>query len=342
MARNALITGITGQDGAYLAKFLLERGYEVHGAYRRSASVDHWRLRELGIADEVRLLPLDLLEMSNVIRVIEKVDPDEVYNLAAQSFVAVSFETPVYTGDVDGLGTARMLEAIRVVNPHTRFYQASTSEMFGRTPHAPQSEDTPFAPRSPYGIAKLYAHWMTVNYREGFGLHASSGILFNHESPLRGLEFVTRKITAGLARILHERQGGVELGNLNARRDWGFAGDYVQGMWMMVQQNEPGDYVLATGKSHSVREFVEVAASTVDVQVEWRGQGEEERGIDRKTGRTIVRVDPALYRPADVDYLVGDPRRARARLGWSSKVNFTELANMMMHADMQRAQAGLL
>ena len=269
MSKKAIVTGITGQDGAYLAKLLLEKGYEVYGAYRRSASANVWRLDEMGIADEIKMISLELLEYSNIQKAIDKVQPDEFYNLAAQSFVGTSFDQPLYTADVDGLAVTRILEAIRTVNPRIHFYQASTSEMFGKVQAVPQSETTPFYPRSPYGVAKLYGHWITVNYRESFGLHASSGILFNHESPLRGMEFVTRKITSSLARITHGQQQVLELGNMDAKRDWGFAGDYVEGMYLMLQQEQPDDYVLATGETYPVRECVTLASQAAVCDLDW-------------------------------------------------------------------------
>lgn len=335
--KKALITGITGQDGAYLAKLLLEKGYEVWGAYRRSASLNLWRLEELGLRDEVKLIPLDLLEYSNIMRALEKVQPQEIYNLAAQSFVALSFEMPLYTADADALGVTRLLEAIRLVNPKMRFYQASTSEMYGKAQQIPQTEQTPFYPRSPYAVAKLYAHWITVNYREAYGIHASSGILFNHESPLRGQEFVTRKITASLARIRYGQQDVLELGNLDAKRDWGFAGDYVEGMWRMLQQESPDDYVLATGETHSVREFVDLAAGVAGFDIVWEGSGEKEQGVDRRTGKVIVQVNPEFYRPAEVELLLGNPEKARSRLGWSPKIGFSALVRMMAERDLERA-----
>jgi len=335
--KKALITGITGQDGAYLAKLLLEKGYEVWGAYRRSASLNLWRLEELGLRDEVKLIPLDLLEYSNIMRALEKVQPQEIYNLAAQSFVAFSFEVPLYTADADALGVTRLLEAIRLVNTKIRFYQASTSEMYGKVQQTPQTEQTPFYPRSPYAVAKLYAHWITVNYRESYGIHASSGILFNHESPLRGQEFVTRKITAALARIRYGQQDVLELGNLDAKRDWGFAGDYVEGMWRMLQQESPDDYVLATGETHSVREFVDLAAGVAGFDLVWEGSGEKEQGVDRRTGKVIVRVNPEFYRPAEVELLLGNPEKARSRLGWSPKIGFSALVRMMAERDLERA-----
>lgn len=342
MAARALITGITGQDGAYLAKLLLDNGYEVFGAYRRTASMNLWRLQELGIDQQVQMTPMDLLEYSNIQRVIEHVRPDEVYNLAAQSFVGISFEQPLYTSDVDALGVTRMLEAIRSAKPDTRFYQASTSEMFGKVQQVPQTESTPFYPRSPYGVAKLYAHWMTVNYRESYGLHATSGILFNHESPLRGQDFVTRKITMSLARIKVGRLDVLELGNLESQRDWGFAGDYVRGMWQMVRQAEPDDYVLATGHTRSVREFVEIAASASGFDIAWEGEGEAAKGRDRASGRVIVQVNPQFYRPAEVDLLIGDASKARAALGWSPEVTFEQLVERMVKADVDRAASGRL
>lgn len=342
MTRRALVTGISGQDGAYLSKLLLEKGYEVIGARRQGASSTLWRLAELGIDKDIEILPLELLEYSNIQRLIATARPDEVYNLAAQSFVALSFEEPIYTSDVDALGPARVLEAIRVVNPDIRFYQASSSEMFGSVVETPQTESTPFYPRSPYGAAKLYAHWMTVNYRESFGLHATSGILFNHESPLRGSEFVTRKITASLARIKHGQQEVLELGNMEAKRDWGFAGDFVEGMWRMLQQPEGGNYVLATGKTHSIFDFVDKAAEVAGYSLAWEGDGPDARAIDRKSSSEIIRINPKFYRPAEVDLLLGQPDKARQALGWEPKVQLPELIEMMVEADMRRAAAGIL
>ncbi len=342
MPARALITGVTGQDGAYLAKLLLEKGYEVFGAYRRTASVNLWRLHELGVDRQIQLVSMDLLEYSNVQRVIEQTKPDEIYNLAAQSFVGISFEQPLYTSDVDALGVTRMLEAIRCAKPDTKFYQASTSEMYGKVQQVPQTEQTPFYPRSPYGVAKLYAHWMTVNYRESYDMHATSGILFNHESPLRGQDFVTRKITMSLARIKEGQQEVLELGNLESQRDWGFAGDYVRGMWQMVQQPEPGDYLLATGRTRTVREFVDHAAQAAGFDIAWEGEGESARGHDRKTGKIVVQVNPQFYRPAEVELLIGDAAKARDTLGWQPEVTFPELVESMVKADLDRAAKGML
>ena len=336
MAKKALVTGITGQDGAYLAKLLLEKGYEVYGGLRRNASDNTWRLQELNILDDVQQAPLELLEGSNVRAVLEKVKPDEIYNLAAQSFVGLSFEQPVYTSDVDAMGVLRLLDAIKSIGLDCRFYQASTSEMFGKVQTVPQSEDTPFYPRSPYGVAKLYAHWMTVNYRESYGLHGSSGILFNHESPLRGREFVTRKITLALARIKAGQQDVLELGNMSAKRDWGFAGDYVEGMWRMMQQDEPGDYILATGVTHTVFSFVEAAGKAMGFDIEFEGEAENTVGVDRKSGKMIIRVNPEFYRPAEVDLLLGDPTKAKKELGWDPQTQFDDLVAMMVKADYDR------
>lgn len=342
MAKRAFITGVTGQDGAYLSKLLLEKGYEVYGAYRRSASVNLWRMEELGVADQVKLVAFDLLEYSNIIRAMEKVQPDEFYNLAAQSFVAMSFEQPLYTADVDAMGVTRILEAIRLVNPKIRFYQASTSEMFGLVQEVPQTEKTPFYPRSPYGVAKLYGHWIVINYRESFGLHGSSGILFNHESPLRGQDFVTRKITSSLARIKYGQQNILELGNLEARRDWGFAGDYVEGMWRMLQQDQADDYVLATGRTETVRHFIEVAAQTMGFDLEWSGEAEHTKAVDKKTGKVVVQINPDFYRPAEVDLLLGDSSKAQTKLGWKLETSFEQLVQMMAEADLKRASQGKL
>ncbi len=342
MSRRALITGVTGQDGAYLSRLLLEQGYEVHGSYRRSSSPNLWRLDALGISSRIKPIALDLLEFSNILKVIDKVRPHEVYNLASQSFVGISFEQPLYTADVDALGVARLLEAIRTVDPGIRYYQASTSEMFGRARSAPQSEETSFYPRSPYGVAKLFAHWTTVNYRESYGLHASSGILFNHESPLRGADFVTRKITSGLARIRHGQLDVLELGNLEAKRDWGFAGDYVHGMWLMVQQAKADDYLLATGEVRTVREFVDCAAAVAGFSLEWEGAGELAQARERTTGKLVVRINPSFYRPAEIDVLTGTPAKAERELGWRRTTGFAKLVEMMVVSDCERAAKGLL
>ena len=342
MAKRALVTGISGQDGAYLAQHLLNQGYEVFGAYRRSASANLWRLAELGISDRVTLLPMELLEYANIASTIKDVAPDEFYNLAAQSFVGTSFEQPLFTADVDALGVLRILEAIRQLCPEARFYQASTSEMFGKVQETPQRETTPFWPRSPYGVAKVYGHWITVNYREAHELHASCGILFNHESPLRGQEFVTRKITATLARMREGSEEILELGNLEARRDWGFAGDYVRGMWLMLQQDEGDDFVLSTGENHAVRDFLAAAAAAADFDLAWDGEGAETTAHDRASGRLIMRVNPAFYRPAEVDVLLGDPAKAREVLGWQPEVSFEQLVAMMVEADLERLRKGRL
>ncbi|MCB1501696.1 MAG: GDP-mannose 4,6-dehydratase [Bauldia sp.] len=336
MTRRALIVGVSGQDGAYLARLLVDKGYEVHGATRRTSGSPEARLEALGIVDAVRLHYLDLLEITNIRRVLERVAPDEVYNLAAQSFVSASFEQPLVTSDVNAMGALRLLESLREAGARARFYQASTSEMFGNIPIRPQTEETPFHPRSPYGFAKVFAHSATVNYREAYGMHASSGILFNHESPLRGAEFVTRKITTGLARLARGSEEPVALGNLDARRDWGFAGDYVEGMWRMLQQDAPGDYVLATGISTSVRSFVEHAARSFGWSVEWRGSGRDEQGVDARTGRRLVTIDPTFWRPAEVDHLLGNPAKAKAVLGWTPLVDVRGLAEMMAEADLRR------
>jgi len=336
MTKKALITGIRGQDGAYLAKNLLEKGYEIYGADRRSGDTTYWRLNELGIKKDINTIYMDLLEMTNILRVIEKVKPDEVYNLAAQSFVGTSFEQPIITSDINAMGVARLLEAIRLVNPGIKFYQASTSEMFGKVREIPQNEDTPFHPRSPYGVAKLYAHWATVNYRESYNMHASSGILFNHESPLRGLEFVTKKITMSVAAIKKGKQDSVVLGNLDSKRDWGFAGDYVEGMRLMVQQEKADDYVLATGDTHSIKEFVEEAFRYIDADIVWSGEGADTKGTDKKTGKVMVEVSPEFYRPAEVDLLIGNPEKAKKKLGWEPKVRFSELVQMMVEWDLRQ------
>ena len=340
MSKRALVTGVTGQDAAYLCRLLLERGYETYGAFRRSASLNLWRLEELGVAKDVQLVPLDLIEFTNILRTLEKVQPDELYNLAAQSFVGLSFEQPLYTADIDGLAPLRILECLRVVKPDCHFYQASTSEMFGKVQEIPQSETIPFYPRSPYGVAKLHAHWITINYRESYDLYACSGILFNHESPLRGIDFVTRKITSGLARMKNGLQEVLELGNMDAERDWGFAGDYVEAMHLMLQQPTPDDYVIATGEKHSVQEFVERAVEICGWKPVWEGEGASRRCLDRASGRLLVRINPAFYRPAEVDQLLGDPTKAQRVLGWKRRVSFLELVEMMVRADLDRLAAG--
>lgn len=340
--KKAIVTGITGQDGAYLAQLLLSKGYEVYGTFRRLSSQNHWRIHELGIANHPRLhlVEYDLTDLGSSIRLIEKCQPDEIYNLAAQSFVGVSFDQPMTTAQITGLGPLNLLEAIRIVNPKIRYYQASTSEMFGKVQSIPQTENTPFYPRSPYGVAKLYAHWMTINYRESYNIFGCSGILFNHESPLRGLEFVTRKITYHAAMIRHGKLNCLELGNLDAKRDWGFAGDYVEGMWRMLQANEPDTYVLATNVTTTVRDFVKMAFAAVGINLDFRGSAEDEVGIDIETGRAIVRVNPRFYRPAEVDLLIGNPQKAKDILGWQPGVNLHELCAMMINADLRRVNAG--
>jgi GDPmannose 4,6-dehydratase len=345
MSRKALITGITGQNGAYLADFLLGKGYEVHGLKRRTSlfntdRIDHLYQDPHAPDVHLRLHHADMTDSANLVRIVQQVQPDEIYNLAAQSHVAVSFEMPEYTANVDALGTLRILEAIRILGleQKTRFYQASTSEMFGKVQEIPQRETTPFYPRSPYGAAKLYAHWITVNYREAYGLYACSGILFNHESPIRGETFVTRKITRGLARIHEGLDECLYLGNLDALRDWGHARDYVRAQWLMLQQEVPDDFVIATGEQHSVREFVERAAALLGWQVDWRGAGVDEQGVDRASGRVLVRIDPRYYRPTEVDTLLGDARKAREKLGWQLEVSFDALVREMVASDLELAR----
>jgi len=341
----ALITGITGQDGSFLARYLLEKGYEVHGIKRRASSFNTDRIDDLyhdpHDSDTRFFLHYgDLTDSSNLIRIINKVQPDEIYNLGAQSHVQVSFEVPEYTADVDGLGTLRLLEAIRLLGmeKQVRFYQASTSELFGKVQEIPQKETTPFYPRSPYACAKLFAYWITVNYRESYGMHASNGILFNHESPVRGETFVTRKITRAAARIKLGLQEKLYVGNLNARRDWGYAGDYVELMWRILQQPEPDDYVIATGITVTVREFVNMAFQEVGIEIKWEGEGVEEKGLDRESGKVVVEVDPRYFRPAEVDLLIGNPSKARDKLGWEPKTTLEELVSMMVASDMKDAE----
>lgn len=347
--RKALITGVTGQDGSYLAALLLSKGYEVHGLKRRSSMFNTGRIdqfyEDLHAADpRLRLHFADMTDSTNLIRVMQQVRPDEVYNLAAQSHVAVSFEMPEYTANADALGTLRLLEAIRMLGLEktTRFYQASSSEMFGKVQETPQRESTPFYPRSPYGVAKLYAHWMTVNYREAYGLFACSGILFNHESPVRGETFVTRKITRGFARISVGLDDCVYLGNLDAKRDWGHARDFVRAQWLMLQQAEPEDFVIATGEQHSVRDFAALAGGALGFEIEWRGSGVNEIGVDRSTGRVVVRVDPRYFRPTEVDSLLGDSSKARFRLGWAPQTSFEDLVREMVAGDLDLARRDAL
>ena len=345
--RCALVTGVTGQDGAYLTELLLAKGYRVHGIKRRSSSFNTERVDHLykdPHEEDVRFTMHygDMTDTSNLIRIVQETQPDEIYNLAAQSHVKVSFETPEYTANADGIGTLRLLEAIRILGlgERTRFYQASTSELYGLVRQTPQSETTPFYPRSPYGAAKLYAYWITVNYREAYGFHASNGILFNHESPRRGETFVTRKITRTVAAIEHGLTDRLYLGNLDAKRDWGHARDYVEGMWLMMQQERPDDYVLATGETHSVREFVELAFGHVGRQIVWRGQGADEKGFDAASGALRVEIDPNYYRPTEVDLLLGDPTKARTKLGWRHRVGFHDLVAEMMTSDLRAIGLG--
>jgi len=342
MSKKAIVTGITGQDGAYLAQLLLEQGYTVYGTYRRTSSVVFWRLQDLGLEkhDRLHLVEYDLTDLGAAIALMQQLQPDEVYNLAAQSFVGVSFQQPTTTAQITGLGALNLLEAIRLVNPKIRFYQASTSEMFGKVQAVPQREDTPFYPRSPYGVAKLYAHWMTVNYRESYGIFGASGILFNHESPLRGLEFVTRKITDGVARIVRGKQEALELGNLDAKRDWGYAREYVEGMWRMLQVPEPDTFVLATGRTETVRDFVRMAFKAGGMQVEFRGSQEAETAIDVASGKTVMRINPRFYRPAEVELLIGDASRAGSVLGWKPRTSLEQLCQMMVEADLRRVERG--
>lgn len=340
--KKAIVTGITGQDGAYLAELLLGKGYEVYGTYRRTSSVNFWRIEELGIDQhpDLHLVEYDLTDLGASIRLLKSSGATEVYNLAAQSFVGVSFEQPITTLEITGAGPVNLLEAIRIVNPAIRFYQASTSEMFGKVQAVPQVESTPFYPRSPYGIAKLYAHWMTINYRESYGIFGASGILFNHESPLRGREFVTRKITDGMAKIKLGKLDVLELGNLDAKRDWGYAKEYVEGMWRMLQADKPDTYVLATNRTETVRDFVTMAAKAAGVELAWQGKAEHEVGIDTRTNKTLVRVNPKFYRPAEVELLIGNPEKAKLELGWQPETTLEQLCQMMVEADIRRNQAG--
>ena len=340
--KRAIITGITGQDGAYLAQLLLKKGYDVYGTYRRTSSVNFWRLDELGVKNHpnLHLVEYDLTDLGSSIALVQKAQPDEIYNLAAQSFVGVSFEQPSTTAQITGIGALNLLEAIRLVNRKIRFYQASTSEMFGKVQAIPQVEDTPFYPRSPYGVAKLYAHWMTVNYRESYDIFGSSGILFNHESPLRGREFVTRKITDSVAKIKLGQLGVLELGNLDAKRDWGFAKEYVEGMWRMLQADEPDTFVLATNRTETVRDFVRMAFKGAGIAVDFRGNAEDETAVDASTGATVMRINPKFYRPAEVELLIGSPAKAKAKLGWAPETTLEQLCQMMVEADLRRNQTG--
>jgi len=340
--KTAVVTGITGQDGAYLAELLLSKAYTVYGTYRRTSSVNFWRIEELGISGHpnLHLVEYDLTDLSSSIRLLQATGASEVYNLAAQSFVGVSFEQPIATAEITGLGALNLLEAIRIVDPSIRFYQASTSEMFGKVQTIPQVETTPFHPRSPYGVAKLYAHWMTINYREAHGIFGCSGILFNHESPLRGREFVTRKISDGMAKIKLGRLETLELGNLDAKRDWGFAREYVEGMWRILQADVPDTYVLATCRTETVRDFVAMAGKAAGFDLIWEGEAEREVGIDKQSGKVLVRVNPKFYRPAEVDLLIGDPAKAKEKLGWEPKTTLEQLCQMMVEADLRRNETG--
>ena len=340
--KKAIITGITGQDGAYLAELLLNKGYVVYGTYRRTSSVNFWRIEELGIQnhENLHLIEYDLTDQANSIKMVMDIQPDEIYNLAAQSFVGVSFQQPLATAHITGLGCVHLLEAIRIVNPKIRFYQASTSEMFGEVQEIPQKESTPFYPRSPYGVAKLYAHWMVINYRESYDIFGCSGILFNHESPLRGREFVTRKITDSVAKIKLGKLDCLELGNMDAKRDWGFAKDYVEGMYLMLQAKKPDTYVLATNRTETVRDFVTMAFKGAGIEIEFKGKEEEEVAIDKSTGKIVVRINPKFYRPAEVELLIGNPQKAKDELGWEPKCTLEELCSMMVKEDLRRNEIG--
>ncbi len=342
MSKKAIITGVTGQDGAYLTELLLSKGYEVFGTYRRTSSVNFWRLDELGVSGHSRLhlIEYDLTDLGTTISMVQKIQPDEIYNLAAQSFVGVSFEQPTTTAQITGIGALHLLEAIRLIAPKIRFYQASTSEMFGKVQAIPQVESTPFYPRSPYGVAKLYAHWITVNYRESYDIFGSSGILFNHESPLRGREFVTRKITDSVAKIKLGQLDVLELGNLDAKRDWGFAKEYVEGMWRMLQADRPDTFVLATNRTETVRDFVRMAFKGAGIELEFRGQDLQEVAVDTNTGKTVVRINPKFHRPAEVDLLIGNPEKAERILGWKPQTTLEQLCQMMVEADLMRNERG--
>ncbi|HUI21495.1 MAG TPA: GDP-mannose 4,6-dehydratase [Methylocella sp.] len=336
--KTALITGITGQDGAYLSKFLLNRGYKVYGTYRRSSTPNFWRIKSLGIFEHPRLelREFDITDLGAALRLIQSTEPDEIYNLAAQSFVYVSFEQPVATANVTGLGPVFLLEAIRTINPRIRFFQASSAEMFGEVQAIPQLETTPFYPRSPYAAAKLYAHWMTINYREAYGIFAAAGILFNHESPLRGPDFVTRKISIAVARMQAGQQKVLELGNVQSMRDWGYAEEYVEGMWLMLQAPEPDTFILATNRSESVRDYATMSFRAAGIDLEWKGTGKQERGVSASNGQTLVQIDPRYYRPSEVDFLIGNAEKARAKLGWEPKTSLETLSTMLVKADIGR------
>ena len=340
--KKAIVTGITGQDGAYLVELLLNKGYEVYGTYRRTSSVNFWRIEELGVQNHpnLHLVEYDLTDQANSIRMVSEIKPDEIYNLAAQSFVGVSFEQPIATAHITGLGCVHLLEAIRIVDKNIKFYQASTSEMFGEVQEIPQTEKTPFYPRSPYGVAKLYAHWMVINYRESYDIFATSGILFNHESPLRGREFVTRKITDSVAKIKLGKLDCVELGNMDAKRDWGFAKNYVEGMYLMLQADKPDTFVLATNRTETVRDFVTMAFKAAGIELEFKGEGEQEIAVDKATGKTVVKVNPKFYRPAEVELLIGNPQKAKDVLGWEPKCTLEELCAMMVKEDLRRNEIG--
>jgi len=342
VGKTAIITGITGQDGAYLAELLLNKGYAVYGTYRRTSSVNYWRIAELGISEHpnLHLVEYDLTDFSASIRLLQKTGANEIYNLAAQSFVGVSFDQPITTAEISGIGCLNLLEAVRIVDPTIRFYQASTSEMFGHVQAVPQNETTPFYPRSPYGVAKLYAHWITVNYRESYGIFGCSGILFNHESPLRGREFVTRKITDAVARIKLGKLETLELGNLNAKRDWGYAKEYVDGMWRMLQADEPDTFVLATNRTETVRDFVAMAFRAAGINVMFEGRGEEEEAINADTGQRVLKINPRFYRPAEVDLLIGDASKAEKKLNWTASTGLEELCRIMVEADLRRVETG--
>ena len=340
--KKAIITGITGQDGAYLSQLLLEKGYEVYGTYRRSSSMNFWRIEELGIQNNpnLHLLEYDLNDQTSNIRLIAKTEPDEIYNLAAQSFVGVSFDQPISTAQTTGIGALHLLEAIRIINPKIKFYQASTSEMFGKVQQVPQTEDTPFYPRSPYGFSKLFAHWATINYRESYDIFGVSGILFNHESPLRGREFVTRKITDTVAKIALNKQDILELGNLDAQRDWGFAKEYVDGMYKMLQYKDPETFVLSTNKTYTVRAFVELSFAQIGIEIIWKGTGVEEKGYDKKTNKLLVAINPNFFRPAEVELLIGDAKKANELLNWVPTTTLNELCSIMVEADLKRNKNG--